>query len=270
MRMGVVDSTLRVLADTVAQTPDLPDLSTVVATHQTAGRGRSGRTWVDAEDSALLIATLVRLPEENLSWITPLAGLAMVNALADEGFTAELKWPNDILVNNHKVAGILCEHLRTDDAPSGGRLHSVAVGLGLNLGEVPAEAGPLAGALELPEATPASAMDNLRKRLLRGFLNQLDHLIDASEPQIWRRQYKAHLAHLGQPSTVHLPDGRSLAITALDVDIRGGLHARLDDGTTLTITAGDVELPVAPTSHQLAPASVHPTTAHTPQEGTSA
>ncbi|WP_051259167.1 biotin--[acetyl-CoA-carboxylase] ligase [Schaalia suimastitidis] len=240
VRLGVVDSTLQVLAQRLAQTPTLPDLSTVIASHQHAGRGRSGRVWLNDAGSALLCATLVRIPEVYLSWVTPLAGLATLSSLADIDVKAHLKWPNDVLLGGKKIAGILCEHLTTHQTSPRTRLHAVAVGLGLNLGTVPTEAGPLAGALPIPANTSATALKEL---LLASFLRHLDRLIDLAEPQVWRRLYRNALSHLGQESTVRLPDGGLLHVTATDVDHRGALLATTNDGTQITITAGDVDLP---------------------------
>lgn len=233
-RLGTVDSTLTVLAAQAEQDTDLPGLYTVVATHQSAGRGRSGRTWVNTDGDALLLATLVRLPDNHLSWVTPLAGVALALALEDAGFSPHLKWPNDVLLGTSKVAGILCEHLRHDEG-----VHQVAVGVGVNICDVPAEAGPAATTL----GARTEEADELREQILGGFLAHLGTLIDEGEPATWRAAYSQRLIGTDTPTTVHLPGGALLTITPIGVDEDGALLARTEDGLTRTITVGDVDLP---------------------------
>ena len=102
-----------------------------LAAEQTSGRGRQGREWIAAPGTALLASVLVRRSPSVAAGIPFAAGLALVDVLgADHGVTARLKWPNDVLVDRRKLAGILCEV--EPGQPSGEEL-ALALGLGVNL-----------------------------------------------------------------------------------------------------------------------------------------
>jgi len=121
----IVDSTNRYLLECAAA--GAPEGVVAVADEQTAGRGRLGRTWVAPPRSALLVSALLRpaLPAERTHLVTLAAGLAAldaVDALASVG--AGLKWPNDVVVDDRKLAGILAE---ADGAGA------VVVGMGCNV-----------------------------------------------------------------------------------------------------------------------------------------
>src|SRR5689334_21196710 len=87
-----------------------PAWSVLVAGHQESGRGRLGRTWVEPPGSSLLVSVLLRpdLEPERLPMLTLAAGVAIVEALADgAGVTATCRWPNDVMVGQRKLAGVL-------------------------------------------------------------------------------------------------------------------------------------------------------------------
>lgn len=117
-----VDSTNRYLLDCAAQ--GAPDGVVAVADEQTAGRGRLGRSWVAPPGGALLVSVLLRpsLPVERLQIVTLAAAVAATDALSGHG--VRVKWPNDVVVDDRKLAGVLAE---ADGAGA------VVVGMGLNL-----------------------------------------------------------------------------------------------------------------------------------------
>lgn len=109
-----------------------PEGTVVVADHQTAGRGRYGRRWVAPPGKALLVSILLRppLPAPRLGEIGLAAAVAVADAIqAAAGVTARIKWPNDLLVDSRKVAGILSE------AALDGEAAHVALGIGVNVGQ---------------------------------------------------------------------------------------------------------------------------------------
>lgn len=111
-----------------------PEGALVVAERQTAGRGRLGRTWEAAPGQCLTCSLLARpkAPPEIAATLPLVAGLAVAQALRDRGFDAGLKWPNDVLIDDRKVCGILCE------AQTSARgIEGIVVGIGLNTGTVP-------------------------------------------------------------------------------------------------------------------------------------
>lgn len=123
----------------------------VVSTTQTAGRGRRGRTWISAPGDSLTFSLLWRFAPGTVPLGLSLAiGVAVTHALAKigAGGTApiELKWPNDVLMNGKKLAGILVELVP-------GASHAAVIGVGLNLhlpASLPAEVRATAVALDLP------------------------------------------------------------------------------------------------------------------------
>ncbi len=90
-----------------------PHLSIVATDTQTRGRGRLGRTWTAPPGRSLAVSVLLRpgLPLDALGWLPLLAGVAVTRALAGLGVPARLKWPNDVLIGDRKVCGILSELL---------------------------------------------------------------------------------------------------------------------------------------------------------------
>ncbi len=130
-------STQELLRDTA-----LPEGAVAVAEHQTAGRGRLGRTWEDAAGSSLLCSVLLRprggvLPQ--LSLVAALATAEAVEELTRQ--EAKVKWPNDVLVDGRKVAGILLEHA------AGAVVAGIGVNVGQEHGELPEVARTPPGSL---------------------------------------------------------------------------------------------------------------------------
>ena len=104
-----------------------PEWAAVLADEQTGGRGRQGRAWA-SPPGGLYISVLLRPPSAPASLIPLAAGVAVVEALRERGVSAELKWPNDVLARDRKLAGIL-----TEASSSSSGLDWVVLGLGVNL-----------------------------------------------------------------------------------------------------------------------------------------
>jgi BirA family biotin operon repressor/biotin-[acetyl-CoA-carboxylase] ligase len=143
---GVVDSTNRYLLER-ASAGD-PEGVVAVADEQTAGRGRLGRTWVAPAGSALLVSVLLRpaLAPERVHLVTLAAGLAALDAIDRlTAVPARMKWPNDLVVDDRKLAGILAE--------ADGR-GAVVVGMGCNVrpDALPPELHDIATAVEVDRA----------------------------------------------------------------------------------------------------------------------
>ncbi|MBO0728840.1 MAG: biotin--[acetyl-CoA-carboxylase] ligase [Acidimicrobiaceae bacterium] len=164
-----VDSTMRYVGDAVAggATPGL----VVVADFQSAGRGRLGRTWEAPRGSALLMSILLDVadlapPRRHL--VTAAVGLSARDACAAVGgFTPDLKWPNDLLVGDRKLAGILAESSGAD----------VVVGIGLNLSAAPPDAVCAEEAAGRPVERAPLVIALLRA--LDGWLGRWDAVADA-------------------------------------------------------------------------------------------
>jgi len=161
-----VESTQTIAFDLATQ--GVADRTVVVAEHQTAGRGRRGHHWQDEPGSALLCSIIVRssLPLARRSLLSLTAAVSVAEALAEvASVDARLKWPNDVLVNGRKIAGILLESRSSaESAPT-------VVGIGVNVGQsrfVPELAGVATSiALECGRAVP-------REELLEALLDHFD------------------------------------------------------------------------------------------------
>jgi BirA family biotin operon repressor/biotin-[acetyl-CoA-carboxylase] ligase len=191
----------------------------VVADHQPAGRGRQGRSWEEPTLGLYSSLALERIwPVGKLAVITLCTAVALADSIERvSGRRCDIKWPNDLLLDAKKVAGILVE-TRSD---------SVTVGCGVNLWWP--EAPGAAGALSAHEPAPGIAMD-----LATGWAEGLLEIL-AAEPQEWPRQ-----AYMDRSWTV----GRRVAWDggtgrAIDIDPDGGLVVETAHGRT-TITAGEV------------------------------
>jgi BirA family biotin operon repressor/biotin-[acetyl-CoA-carboxylase] ligase len=214
-RFATVDSTNRYLLERAAAGE--PDGVVAVADEQTAGRGRLDRAWVAPPGAALLVSVLLRprLPIERLHLVTLAAGLAAIDAVeALAHADARLKWPNDVVVDDRKLAGILAE---SDGAGA------IVVGMGLNVrGDwFPPELAATATACAVDR-------DELLAVWLRAFdarLDSLDGVLDAA---------RARSATIGRRVRVELAHEEFEGV-ATDLTSEGYLVV---DGRT--ISAGDV------------------------------
>ncbi len=126
--LGNVDSTNRVLSDLAKE--GLPEGQIILADHQSSGRGRLDRDWIDTPGSSVLMSVLLRptFPAEYFFLITSAMSLAALRVLESKfSIRCKLKWPNDVMVDDKKIAGVLAEA-----AFEGGRSSWVVVGIGLN------------------------------------------------------------------------------------------------------------------------------------------
>lgn len=199
-----------------------PEGLVAVAEHQSAGRGRLGRSWEAPAGTGLMVSVLVRpagLAPDRLHLVTAAVGLSAQRACrAVAGFTPELKWPNDLLVGDAKLAGIL--------ADSGGG--AVVVGLGLNLRWAP----PGALAAEDVAGRPVG-----RDELLASVLTYLDAALGR-----WQQvgeHYALACATVGRRVRVELHGG-SIEGRAEALDAAGRLVVRPDGGEPVALSAGDV------------------------------
>ncbi|HEY3280621.1 MAG TPA: biotin--[acetyl-CoA-carboxylase] ligase [Gemmatimonadales bacterium] len=192
-----------------------PAGSVVVAEAQTAGRGRDGRTW-RSPAGGVWLGMLVRPPAPVLGALSLRVGL-VVSDVADEllgGARAQLKWPNDVLVNERKLAGILCEARW-----QGETLQWLGVGVGVNVANpIPAE---LAGrAIALSEVQPHIRRIDVLDRLVPALVACLTQHAELTQPELaafatrdWLRGRQIRAPLLGRAAGVR-PDGALLVDTA--------------------------------------------------------
>lgn len=215
-----------------------PDGALVLADHQTQGRGRLGRQWFAPPGSSLLFSLVLRPPLApwQAQRATMICSLAAVEAIhKTTGLDAQLKWPNDIVLSDSKLGGML-----TELGVSGKRLDYVVVGMGLNVN---------LDLTSLPEVmTPPASLSAMRGKavsrlaLLRALLERAEGHYEAlrggwSPHTAWRER----LATLGQRVQVGTSE-EVLAGLAEDVDADGALLVRTDEGALRRVLVGDVTL----------------------------
>ncbi|MFD1542227.1 biotin--[acetyl-CoA-carboxylase] ligase [Nonomuraea guangzhouensis] len=243
IRPGSLWTGVRVVESTGSTNADLAQAAkegaeeglVLVAESQLAGRGRLTRTWTAPPRSGLTVSVLLRpeVPIARQGWLALLFGVAAASAvrrLAE--VDVRLKWPNDLLIGEHKLAGILAE--RAEDA--------VVIGMGLNVSLKPAEL-PVETATSLA-IEQAACVD--RDPLLRAVLREVErHYRDWSEAGGdadacgLRAAYQASSATIGRQVRVELPGDRVLVGQATGIDQAGHLQM-IADGRTHALSAGDV------------------------------
>lgn len=222
-RSAEVDSTNRVALDLARD--GAPEGVVVVARSQAAGRGRRGRRWESAPGASLLVSVLLRpgLAADRLHLAVAVAALSAADAcVSAAGFRPRVKWPNDLVVGDRKLAGVLAEVL--GDA--------VVVGVGLNVSAAaPWPAGAVSAEEVAGHAVPVDVV-------LGAFLASLASRYEAGDWGAVASDYRRACATLGQVVRVDLPDG-SFTGTAADVSDDG--HLLVDVGTCLrAVAAADV------------------------------
>jgi BirA family biotin operon repressor/biotin-[acetyl-CoA-carboxylase] ligase len=203
----------------------------VVADHQTAGRGRLGRTWTTPPGAALTFSAVVDPVLDDEWWpLVPLvAGYAVARRLR-----GSVKWPNDVLLGDRKVCGILVErvHLRAH-----GRDKPLAVvGIGINVDQREDEL-PVATATSLALATAAVDRTELFGQVLHDLRAWLG--VTTGSPHTLVANYRGLCATLDQDVRVDLPDGSVLEGRATGVDEHGRLEVEAG-GRVVAVAAGDV------------------------------
>ena len=228
VRFDEVTASTQVTAVEMAEA-GTPEWTLVAAGHQTGGRGRLGRTWVDRPGSALLFSLVLRpsLDPDAGGLLTLLAGTAMASAcleLADQ--RTACKWPNDLLVAGRKAGGIIAE-----SRVAAGAFEHVVLGVGINLGTPPAD---------VPEAGAVDAADD---ELLEAFLSAFVRAYQPVHPAFAGgvvASYREVCATLGTRVRATTSTGELIEGDAIDVDERGGLVVRTRAGDDV-VRFGEVE-----------------------------
>jgi BirA family biotin operon repressor/biotin-[acetyl-CoA-carboxylase] ligase len=220
-----------------------PEGTVVVAESQLKGRGRRGRPWVSPKFRGLYFSVILRprIPFSSAALLTLLAAVSICEALRNFcGCEAAIKWPNDILLEQKKVGGIL-----TEIKAETGRISFIILGIGLNINAEPHSLVP--GAVSLHEVAGKARKDSAGKYLDRGIV--LCEVLRSLEEnylmfqkkgsgqilQAWRN----YAVTLGQRVKVSSVKGHCEG-EALDISPDGGLIVRTDTGLMEKIMAGDV------------------------------
>ncbi len=217
-----------------------PDLSVLASGEQTAGRGRAGREWESQAGSSLSVSVLVRpkhVAIEHYSWLPIMAGLAMTRAVAKllPESDVSLKWPNDVLVGDKKISGVLSELL--SDASG------VVIGVGLNLTQAQEDL-PIANAtsLRLEGATVSfeAALEAFLIEFIALYTAFVNHGGDADASGL-RRGASAKCSSIGRRVRVLLPGEQQIEGKGIELDQSGRILVAVDGEHQLhAVAAGDI------------------------------
>lgn len=232
--LEVVAQTGSTNADLLARAASGVDIggTVLIAEHQTAGRGRQGRGWSATPRAQITMSvgvSVVDVPVVGWGWLSLATGVAVVDAVGRvTGILAGLKWPNDVLTDGGKLAGILAEVVRP----------YVVIGLGLNVTQAPGQVEGATSLLDLGVAAPDRG--RLVVAVLRDLAARITGWRDArgADPQL-AADYRARSLTLGTRVRAELPGGDEVVGTARDIDDQGRLCIQTATGTVV-VSAGDV------------------------------
>jgi BirA family transcriptional regulator, biotin operon repressor / biotin---[acetyl-CoA-carboxylase] ligase len=209
---------------------------TIVAEYQSRGAGRRGRTWEAAAGTSLLFSTILpaAVGTDRL-WLVPFwVALAVRAALKEAGIPAVLQWPNDILAEDRKIAGILCQSQVI------GNLARVACGVGINVVRSGAKATPIEESAAFCEDFAPVERPALLETILRNYAASLELLVDAPRViDLWEagadvpgRRYRIQLDGVNE----------AFDATAARLEIGGALRVRRDSGETEVVEMADARV----------------------------
>ena len=203
----------------------LPEGAIVVADHQTAGRGRLGRSWEAPPGTAVLFSILLKPPSERVvPQLSLVAGIAVADTIERAlGLSVQIKWPNDVMLRRRKVAGCLAE--ARDDA--------VVLGIGVNVNQTQAQLPPNAGSLRSltgpewdREAILSVLLEDLERRYTAWRAGGLDALYEGLGPRDFLRGRRVSV------------DGTSGVATMINRE--GRLEIEVGHGDVVTVDSGEV------------------------------
>jgi BirA family biotin operon repressor/biotin-[acetyl-CoA-carboxylase] ligase len=224
----VVNSTMEIAKDLARK--DSPHFTVIVADRQKKGRGRLNRKWLS--DAGGLYFTMVLRPSIPIvlsARISFLASLTLTRVLRDMfDVDASVKWPNDILVNDYKIAGMLTEIEAEAD-----RVHYLNIGIGININNDPSRSEPRASSLKKILDRQISRND-LLSRFLDDFESQMQQVDFDGIVSEWKK----HTITLNRRVRIVTNQETSEGL-AVDVDDNGALILKMDDGSLKKILYGD-------------------------------
>lgn len=226
-------------ADLAAGAVTLPHGAVLTTEEQVSGRGRAGRDWVCPAGAGLMFSVLLReprIPPDRRGWTGAVLGMAIVRAVASvSGLEASLKWPNDVLIDGRKCAGILGEV--ADDA--------IVIGSGINVSLLPDELPREDATSLLLAGADTDGLDRavLLARILDEFGVLLDRWVAASgdiDASGLRVDYLRICTTVGSRVRLILPGGGEPVLLAVDVAADGSLIVQDDAGRRRSYSVADV------------------------------
>ncbi len=212
-----------------------PEGTLVVAESQSKGRGRLGREWSSPKYKGIYISLILRpkiLPSQ-APVFTLLSAVSACEALKEAcALSAQIKWPNDLMVNNKKIGGILTElNAETDE------VHSLIIGIGINVNNDRKSLLNQATSVKEEKGQAASRIGLLQELLRKLEVNYLTLQEEGTQPII--EKWRLLNITLGRRIKIS-SHNRLIEGEASDIDADGALLLRKDSGLTQRITSGDV------------------------------
>jgi BirA family biotin operon repressor/biotin-[acetyl-CoA-carboxylase] ligase len=216
------------------------DLSIVIADEQTQGRGRLNRKWFTPKGTALAFSLILRPTatlRPHLSRTVGLAALSIADSCVRLGLTPRIKWPNDILVNGKKMAGILIETVW-----SGEDVDSLVIGMGINIYKTSV---PPAELLQFPATSLEDELGKKtpqRQQILFDILNALIHWRERMGTDEFINAWEETLAFRGEQVQIHTGSEAPIMGELLGLEFDGSLRLRDIHDKSIIVRFGDVSL----------------------------
>ncbi|MFH1995463.1 MAG: biotin--[acetyl-CoA-carboxylase] ligase, partial [Candidatus Omnitrophota bacterium] len=207
------------------------------AEEQRKGKGRLGRSWISPPKGGIYFSCVLRpeMSPDRVSQITLAASVSVAKAVRElTGLQAMIRWPNDILVNDRKICGILTEMKAEQDT-----VRFLIVGIGINANTSKEGLPDAASSLEAESGIPVSRI-RLAQMIIRELERSYVTLINESFLPI-RDEWKQLTHMLGSRVTITILK-RTIEGQAIDIDNDGALLVRLDNGFIERISSGDVTI----------------------------
>lgn len=215
------------------------DMSLIIADEQTMGRGRYDRPWFTPPGTALAFSLILRPTageRPHLSRLVGLAALAIAQSLQARGLYPEVKWPNDVLLNRRKVAGVLIELVW-----SGEDVENVVIGVGVNISK---RSVPSTDILRFPATSLEDALEQPvdRVEVLYDILGRFIALRPRLGSEALIAEWEKVLAYQGRQVQVDLGGGQVVTGKVAGLESDGSLKLRDENGKPVTVRFGDVRL----------------------------
>ena len=212
----------------------------VIADRQTCGKGRRGRSWHTPGNTSIAMSFLLKpqLEAEYASMLTLVQAMAVAEAVEEvTALKSQIKWPNDILINEKKVCGIL-----TEMNLSGNEISSIIIGTGINVNQesFPEEIREIATSLK-NESGKAQCREKLIGALCEKFEQYYEQFLTTKDLSCIIEEYNARLVSVGRSVRVLDPKGEYTG-EAIGINAQGELQVRQDDGEIINVYAGEVSV----------------------------
>ena len=217
-----------------------PEGTLIIAESQSAGKGRRGRTWVSPAGTGIWMSLLLRpeIPADKASMLTLVAALAVEKGIQKgAGLQSWIKWPNDLVINEKKICGIL-----TEMRSKGSQPEYVVVGIGINanMTEFPEEIRDTATSLYLEKGEQTDRI-RIISEIMAAFEEYYQRFLENLDLGQLKEEYDSRLINLGRQVTVLDPAGAYTGICR-GIGAEGELIVELPDGKLQAVVSGEVSV----------------------------